>query len=461
VSLAGEQRPPSTSSSTTGEIFRRILVNAGKLLGGRAVNAVLSLAYTAIAARALGVSGLGLLVMIHAFAQLLGDLVKFQSWQTVLQYGAEPLAERRVGDLQRVVRFTFLLDTASGLVGMAVGVAGALALGPVLGWTAAQGPVAAAYALSVFFMTAAAPLGVLRLLDRFDVLAAQAAVMSLVRLAGCAVGYLMHAGLIWFLVVWALGTVAGFLMLAVAAWRELGRDGLLEGFSWRGSYRIREPGVWRFAWATNFNATLGVAFTHLVTLMVGGLLGPADAALWRIGRQVADAIAKPVRLLIPALYPELVRLRVEKRERAMWRLTGRITLAASAVGLVLLGLSSVAGAPLLRLVMGAGFAAAAGIMTWQVAAAVINLISLPLEPMVISLGQAGATVRVRVVVAAAYAAALPFLVRRFGLEAAGAALVAASAAIALGMLWLLLRRHRSGTAERRLIIPPAPGETGK
>jgi O-antigen/teichoic acid export membrane protein len=125
----------------------------------------------------------------------------------------------------------------------------------------------------------------------------------------------------------------------------------------------------------------------------------------------------------------------------MWRLTGRITLAASAVGLVLMAISSFAGAPLLRLVMGAGFAAAAGIMTWQVAAAVVNLISLPLEPMVISLGYAGATVRVRVVVAAAYAATLPFLVRSYGLEAAGAALVASSVAIGLGMLWLLLRRR--------------------
>ena len=434
---ATEARPQASAS----DIFRRVLANAGKLLGGRAVNAILSLAYTAIAARALGVKGLGVLVMIHAFAQLLGDVVKFQSWQTVLQYGAEPLAERRLGDLQRVVRFTLMLDLISGLVGMTIGVVGALAFGSKLGWGPEQGPIAAVYALSVMFITAAAPLGILRLLDRFDVLAGQAAVISLVRLIGCGLGYLMHADLAFFLAVWALGTIAGFVMLAYAAWRELDRQGLLQGFRWLGPTRIETPGVWRFAWATNLNATLSVAFTHLVTLMVGGLLGPADAALWRIGRQVADAIAKPVRLLIPALYPELVRLRAERREKTMWRLTGRITLAASSVGLLLLVISGFAGAPLLRLVMGAGFAAAAGVMTWQVAAAVVNLISLPLEPMVISLGQAGATVRVRVVVAVAYAVALPFLVRNYGVEAAGAALVAASLAIAIGMLWLLLSQR--------------------
>jgi len=448
----GEHRP----AASVGAIFRRILANAGKLLGGRAVNAVLSLAYTAVTARALGVNGLGVLVMINAFAQLLGDVVKFQSWQTVLQYGAEPLKARRLEDLHRVVRFTMLLDIASGVLGVLVGVVGAFVFGPQLGWSQAQAPLAAGYIASVFFMTAAAPLGILRLLDRFDVLATNAAVISLVRLAGCGVGYLLHADLAFFLAVWALGTIAGYVQLLVVAWREMGRQDLRRGFRWLGPTRVRAAGVWRFAWATNLNATVSVAFTHLVTLMVGALLGPAEAALWRIGRQVADAIAKPVKLMTPALYPELVRLLVEGREREMWRLTARIALTASGVGLLLLAVSGLGGAPLLHLVMGPGFAAAAGIMTWQVAAAVINLISLPLEPMVITLGRAGATVWVRVVAAAAFVAALPLLVPHYGLTAAGAGLVASNAAIAMGMLWLLMQQHAAGRGGKSLDqTPPA------
>jgi len=154
----------------TGPVLRRVLANAGKLLGGRAVNAGVSLAYTAVAARALGVQTFGILVLIHAFAQLIGDVVKFQSWQTVLQYGAPALTEGRRGDLHRVLRFTVMLDVVSGVVGALTGVGVALAFGAHLGWTAAQGPAAAGYATSVIFMTAAAPLGVLRLLDRFDLL---------------------------------------------------------------------------------------------------------------------------------------------------------------------------------------------------------------------------------------------------------------------------------------------------
>ncbi|WP_240609523.1 lipopolysaccharide biosynthesis protein [Phenylobacterium deserti] len=429
------------SAEASEQVFRRVLVNTGKLLGGRTVNAVISLGYTALAARALGVQPFGILVLMHAFAQLLGDVVRFQSWQTVLQYGAEPLQERRIGEFQRVIRFTAMLDVLSGVAGVAIGVAAALLFAGPLGWEPAQAPAAAAYATSVAIIVAAAPLGLLRLFDRFDILAGQAVVISLVRLAGCGLGLWLNWSLGPFLLVWAAGTLAGFLWMCGGAWLELRRRGLLEGFSWGGSYRIPQPGVWRFAWATNLNATLGTAFTHLVTLMVGSVLGPSQAALWRVGRQVADAIAKPAKLLVPALYPELARLRASSGEAMMWRLAVQIGLAAGGVGIVLLVVSTFAGAPLLRLILGAGFESAASLMTWQVAAAVVGLIALPLEPLVISLGHAGAAVRVRVVVAVCYAIALPPLVRRFGVEAAGASLLAASIALALGMLVLVLRRR--------------------
>ena len=98
-------------------------------------------------------------------------------------------------------------------------------------------------------------------------------------------------------VAWAAGTVAGFLYLVAGATGELSRRGLLKAFPWRGPLAAGMPGVWRFAWTTNLSATLDVAFTHVVTLVIGALVGPAQAAFWRVGRQVADALAKPANTL--------------------------------------------------------------------------------------------------------------------------------------------------------------------
>ena len=244
--------------------------------------------------------------------------------------------------------------------------------------------------------------------------------------------------------------------LVAGSWRELSRRGLLAGFSWRGPLTEGMPGIWRFAWATNMSATLEVAFTHLITLMMGALLGPAQAGLWRVGAQIADAVAKPAKLLVPALYPELARLRAEEGEGTMWRLARQVGVLGGAVGLALLAVATAAGEPLLALIMGREFAAAADVMTWQVAAAVIGIFALPLEPMLVSLGKAGATAWVRLAVSVLFLSALVPVVGRFGLIGAGAVVVGASVALGLGMGWILLRAPEAGDLRKKSLADRGP-----
>ena len=434
-------------ASSERPLLHRVLANAGVLLGGRAANAVISLGYMAVAARVLGVREVGVLILINAFAQLVGEVVKFNSWQTVLQYGSGPLANGERGKLQQVIRFTLFLDVASSLVGVAVAVAAALLFGDRFGWTPADSPKAALYCLTIMVMASATPTGLLRLFDRFDLIAAQAPISSLVRLAGSGLAVLFGASLGGLLVVWAAGTVVAFVYAAGQAILEMRRRDLLAGFRWFGTpLTAGMPGAWRFAWATNFNSSLDVAFTHAITIAVGALAGPAPAALWRIGRQVADALAKPARLLIPALYPELARLHVSQGELAMRRLALQVGVVGGGVGTALLLITALAGRPLLTLVMGPAFAPAASIMVWQVAAAVIGIWALPLDPMLVTLGRPGDSLKVRLVVAGSLLISLPFMIDRFGITGAGAALVAAMAALAAGMLFMLRRQSGRSSA---------------
>ena len=68
----------------------------------------------------------------------------------------------------------------------------------------------------------------------------------------------------------------------------------------------------------------------MLTMAVGAILGPVQAAYWRIGKQVADGMAKPARLMVPALYPELAKLRAAGGQRAMTRLAIQIALIGGA-----------------------------------------------------------------------------------------------------------------------------------
>ncbi|WP_454760464.1 lipopolysaccharide biosynthesis protein [Caulobacter segnis] len=420
--------------------LKKVLGNAGQLLSGRVVNAVVGLAYIALTARSLGKEAMGVVVLINAFAQFLGEVAHFQSWQLLISYGTAPAMDGDKPKFQQVLRLSLLLDLISGILGTALGVAGAFLFWRQLQWPADMMSYGALYALSIGVMTSATGVGLLRLFDRFRFLAAQQAVSSLVRMVGCAICAVTDAPIQWFLLAWAAGTFASFFYIAGIAIWDLSKRGLLQGFTLAGPTSQGMPGVWRFAMATNFSSTIDVGFTHVLTLVVGAMLGPVQAAYWRIGKQVADGMAKPARLMVPAMYPELAKMRTTGGQQAMTKLAMQIGLIGGAAAGVLLLVSLVAGKWILELVMGPAFAAAAGVMNWQVAAAAVAILSLPLEPMLVSMRAAGAALAVRLVVVIAYLAALAPLINAFGLTGAGAALVASALAMAVGMYFMA--RHR-------------------
>ncbi len=420
--------------------LKKVLGNAGQLLSGRVVNAIVGLAYIALTARSLGKELMGVVVLINAFAQFLGEVAHFQSWQTLITYGTAPAMDGDKPRFQQVLRLSLLLDLISGVLGTALGVAGAFLFWRQMQWPADMTGYGALYALSIGVMTSATGVGLLRLFDRFRFLAAQQAISSLVRMVGCAVCAVTNAPIQWFLLAWAAGTFASFFYIAVIAIWDLNKRGLLNGFTLMGPTSRGMPGVWRFAMATNFSSTVDVGFTHVLTLVVGAMLGPVQAAYWRIGKQVADGMAKPARLMVPAMYPELAKMRATGGQQAMTKLAMQIGLIGGAAAGVLLLVSLAAGKWILEIVMGEAFGDASGVMNWQVAAAAIAILSLPLEPMLVSMRAAGAALAVRLVVVIAYLAELAPLINAFGLTGAGAALVASALAMAVGMYFMA--RHR-------------------
>jgi len=427
--------------------LKKLFANAGILLGGKGLNALFSLAAMAVAARGLGTEQFGVLILVHAFTQTMGDLAKFQSWQAVLRYGTGAVMEGRVGDVQRLLRFTVALDGLGALAGMGLAITLSWLVGPHLGWTADMQPAVVAYATSILFMVSATPTGVLRLVDRFDLLSAQSSLGNLVRLLAGLLAWGLDGGIVGFLVAWYLGTAVAGLALFYAGWRELVARRLLDGFRWWGGHWTAGfPGIWGFVWSTNLNTSLGLVSTHFSTLAVGWLLGPTEAALFRVARQVGVALAKPAKLLVPAIYPELAKLHAEGETAAMRSLVQRSALLAGAGACLSLLIAWLGGAWLLGVVLGPDFVAAYPIMLWLVAAAVVSIAAFPLEPVLISGGEAGTALRARLWSSAVYIPVLLLAVQSFGLIGAGWAGLFAAVVTFLAFLVPVMRWFRAQTA---------------
>ena len=422
-------------------ILRRMLRNSLVLLGGKGVNGLLSLATIAIAVRALGLEEYGVLVLIHTFTIVVARFSKFQSWQAVLRYGAPTLEQDRPQDFRRLVRFTLLLDFGSGIIAAALAVGGAFVLGPLLGWPIDAVADGALYGLSVLFMVSATPTGILRLFDRFDILAIQSNIAWLVRLTGAAIAYAAGGGLTVFLIVWFLAGVASGVTLFASGWWEMRRRGYRGGVrvGWR-SLAVPFPGIWRFVWMTNFTATANVGFSHLGTLLAGALLGTGEAALFRIARQIANALTKPARLLVQVVYPEFARLVAAGDLPRLRQILGRSLALACLASAVCLAVLVVAGPLLLRLIGGAEAEAAQQVLLWLSVAALVQLCAFPLEPALISLGGVGTALAVRVGALLLFIPLLYLCINEFQLLGAGVATLVTTLALLAGQLWPTFRR---------------------
>jgi O-antigen/teichoic acid export membrane protein len=390
-----------------GEPLGRIKRNAGLLLGGNGVAGLLALAAVAVAARGLGVEAFGTLMVIHAYAMLIGGLARFNVYHALVRYGAACLEGERRRDLQGLLLFGLLLELTGLLTAAGLAWLGLAWLGPTVGVAPDHQPAAFAYCLVVILAHAATPIGLLRLFDRFAVVAWSRPVTPGLRLLGCLLAWLAGAGFAAFAAIWALAAAVEATLLWYWAARTLRQGGWLAGFAWRlRGLALPHSGLWRMVLWTNLQGTLGLVSGRLATLLVGSLLGPAAAGLYLVAHQAALVIERPLQLARRAIDP--------------------------AFALIPLLLLVTLGDRPLALVVGEAFAAAHGVLVLLALEKTLLVLALPSAALLLMLGEVGRLFWAQAASRGLQLAGLLLLVPTIGLLGAGtAALLAAVLQLAL------------------------------
>ncbi|MGH6910155.1 MAG: lipopolysaccharide biosynthesis protein, partial [Phenylobacterium sp.] len=162
----------------------RIYANLSRLLAGKAMAGLLSLAYLAVAARALGPHDYGVLVLVHGYVMAVGGIVEFPGWHAVVRYGAQAIETGDRMRLARLLRFAGLVEGAAGVIAVAAAAVLAPLVGPHLGWPPEALAFAGPYSFAVLATVRSTPAGYLQLAGRFDLLGFHNVVAPIVRLLG-------------------------------------------------------------------------------------------------------------------------------------------------------------------------------------------------------------------------------------------------------------------------------------
>lgn len=395
--------------------LRQRLTSVAHLLAGNFTGSLIGLAAFALTARALGPADYGILALCFGYARAVERLVSFQSWQPLIKYGAAAREVNALGDLAQLMKFGFLLDLAAALLGFMVAVLIILLASPLFGVGAEGRSLALIYSLVLPFQLTGMPTATLRLFGRFAALAYAQVLSSIIRVVLCGLGLVLSWGLAEFTIVWMAMQIVGSISMVLLAFRELRRNGVgpilsapLAGIT------ERFDGLWRFAMSANISLTVRSSANELDTLLVGYLADPASAGLYHIAKRIGRIAQQGGAQIQAVVYPELATLWSQSKRTAFARAIRQTQVMLLSAGLAFVALIYILIEPLLLLLAGPAFVAAAPLVVVQAIAVMMTLNGSVLRSALLAMGLQAQVLRSVLLATAAFHLTAFGLIPRIG-----------------------------------------------
>ncbi len=422
--------------------FRRILKNAGWLLGGKGFGAVSSLIYLAILSRSLGVKDFGHFSLIFGTAQGLSALAGFQTWQIIVRYGAPHVARKDWDAFGRLSVFGGVVDALGAAAGCLVAYAVIFGLGYSLSLNPQYTFMAFAFICAMLWARVSAPYGVIRALDRFELTVIVGAITPAGRLIAAIAIWLTGPSVARFLFAWAAIEFVTAAVMWITAWR-LRPDALrLSRVSeWRTTIREND-GILKFLGITYCNTSLWAALQQGPLLAVAYFFGTSAAGVYRIADQLAKGLGKLAMLLSDAVYPEVNRQRHQSSAAQFRNLIFRVNVIVIVIGIFVVGLAVALGSTILTLIAGEAYAGGGIILVPLVVAASLELASVSYESVLHAEGKPQWQLLVRLIAVVVMAGAVMTFARS-GTVGVGWGVAVGQLAEYVGMsfvVWVVLRR---------------------
>ena len=423
--------------------MHRVLGNFWILIRGRGAAAIMAFGATALMARALGPAEFGLVVLMHTYAMLIRALLDFGTADAIVRFGVPAHDASDNHTLGKLIKVCRRIDKQASITAAFLALLLAPFVGPAIGMDSKHVILLMAYSTILLTPGAGSAAGLLRLNDRFDIGGRQMTIAPSIRFLGVIIAWGLDAPIEIFVAIWGVAYVAenGYLLWQAKHKYRVQIKQALAGVSLKEASLKDFDGLRHFIWVTYWQSNIDLLPKHLTTLLVGHLLGPAEAGLLRLAREIASALSRPALLIRQVVFTDLTRAWNEGSAN-FDVVAYRTAILGGALGMVFVTLSYFFGEYLLGGLLGDQFIAAKGVLTWMLLAASLDLATSPLLSGLYAMGHAIKTLRITMASTAVYLLMFVLLTREFGLIGAGLAATAGAALTLIGMIMLMRSSKR-------------------
>lgn len=431
-----ENKPPQPKSSPQPQSpMRRVLGNLSLLVRGRGVAAVMTLSATAILARSLGPVEFGFVVLIQTYVLLIRGLFTFKQFEAIIKYGVPAHDAKEVNVIRRLIHISRKIDHYMSVTATMVALILVPIAGPLMGMEQDHVILLGFYSLILLSTGNRTDVGILRLLDRFDILGRQMALGSVVRLFGVLVAWLMDSSFLIYVAILGFAFVSEEIYLSWCGRREFKiHVGVGDNPKDITQAKMSEfEGLRPFLWITYWQSNLDLVPKHISVMIAGLLLGASEAGLFRLARQFSSVLSKSAVLIRQVVFLDLTRS-WHQGDDNFKLIAYRTAFYGACVGLVFVVVGYFFGSSLLNAVVGSEYVAAAPVLTLMLLAATFELAASSLRSAAYAIGDADKVLRVSAVSGFVYLALFVLLSLWMGLIGAGIAASVSAAILPIAMI---------------------------
>ena len=423
--------------------MHRVLGNFWILIRGRGAAAVMAFAATALMARSLGPAEFGLVILMQTYVVLIHTMFDFGSVDAVVRFGvpAEKISDRRT--LGRLIKLCRRIDKFASVAATLLAISLAPFAGPYMGIDKHHVIILMGYSLVLLTARTGTATGILRLYDRFDILGRQMTIAPTIRFLGVAIAWWLNASLLVYAIIWASAYAAenAYMLLYVKHKYNLRINDEVAKAELTNVKFSDFEGLRGFIWVSYWQSNLDDLPKHLTMILIGYILGPAEAGLLRLARELSSMLAKPAFLIRQVIFVDLTRSWGQGNS-SFNHIAYRTAILGGALGLLFVLTSYFFGAHLLNSLLGNQFVNANNILTLLLLAASIDLAASPIRSALYAMGNASKAFQINLSCTVIYLLILSMLTRQLGLIGVGLAAIITAALTLAGML-LLMRSIKS------------------
>lgn len=281
---------------------------------GDAVSSAIGIVIAFILIKAVGNESYGILILGQTYMQIADVLINVQSWKGVIQYGQKALVQKKINDLHAYVKLGSILDISTAILCGVLAILFAPIIGNFFGWSQELICCAQISSITIFTHFSGTPTGILRLLDKFSLVAIQKFISAIIKLSTILLCLCTgNINIISLTIAYVAADSIGNILLILFALIEYRKKFKLTSLI-NGKLPNKTKGFISFTLWGTFSEIVDIPVNYLDVFIVS-LLGEDKVAIFKTFKQFASVLQKVSSPIQQSILPQFSQLSAEGKQK--------------------------------------------------------------------------------------------------------------------------------------------------